>query len=165
MHLITNSNNSTANPTLKPHTPLDPPKTPPTKRRRYTRKEKSDFKREEASRRKGENITPTDRRRKNNSPPTPHTNGSTTRKTNTPYQGPYRIVTWNAQGLLAHDIDAQQLRRQHMLQLCSNTAILCMQETHTSDTAVEACRKISPLSGHTIPGKGLESSRSYATIS
>ena len=115
-----------------------PPKTPPTKRRRYTRKEKSEFKREEASRRKGENITPPDKRRKNNSPPTPHANGSTTRKTNTPYQGPYRIVTWNAQGLLAHDIDAQQLRRQHMLQLCSNTDILCMQETHTTITAVEA---------------------------
>ena len=167
VHFSTNISNNRANPTQKPLTTPDPPKTPPTKRRKYTKKEKSNFKQEEAIRRQGEDITPPGKKRKNSSPPTPHANGTTTRKTNTPYQGPYRIVTWNAQGLLAHDIDAQQLRRQHMLQLCSNTDILCMQETHTTDTAVEAWKHPEDftLSGHTILGKGLESSCSYATTS
>ena len=132
MHLNTNGSNTTANPTQKPLTTHDPPKTPPTKRRKYTKTEKSDFKREEATRRNGEDSTPPSKKSKNSTPPTPHANGTTTRKTNTRYQGPYRIVTWNAQGLLAHNTDAQQLRRQHMLKLCNNTDILCMKETHTN---------------------------------
>ena len=74
----------------------------------------------------------------NNTPPPTHANGTTTRNTRTPYQGPYRITTWNAQGFLAHDPIAQQMRRTHMMKLCRNTDILCMQETHSTRTAADA---------------------------
>ncbi len=71
--------------------------------------------------------------RTTNEPPPPWHHYSTTKITATiPYQGEYRIATWNSQGLLAYDIPQQEKKRHTLQKLCSHADIVCLQETHST---------------------------------
>ena len=48
---------------------------------------------------------------RNTDPPSWHATGSMVDKRNAPYQGPFRMVTWSAQGLLAYDINNQRNKK------------------------------------------------------
>ena len=70
-----------------------------------------------------------------NPPPPPpwHPTGCTTKTAQIPYQGLFRITSWNARGLLAYDLILQARKYQELLRLAAQSDIICLQETHSTE--------------------------------
>jgi len=85
------------------------------------------------------------------SPPSWHAHGAYVRHRIIPHQGSFRLITWNAQGLLAKDPSLQPLKMKHLLHLCNNHDIIYIQETHSTEDSAAAWqhpREFTPFFSH-----------------